>query len=150
VSRRASVERRAARAFRLKDYPRAQRHLEELLALVGENPHTLHALALCCERRGLIDQALERAQRCYAVKPQDVNNLRLLARLHIARDAPDAARGYVEKALELFAARPRAGWWTCLRERLDSTHRADLEWRRWAREFTRTPREGGAPGDDAP
>jgi len=150
VSRRASIERRAARAFRLKDYPRAQRHLEELLALVGENPHTLHALALCCERRGLIDQALERAQRCYAVKPQDVDNLRLLARLHIALDAPDAARGYVEKALELFADRPRAGWWTRLRERLDSTHRADLEWRSWAREFTRTSREGGAPGDDAP
>jgi len=150
VSRRASIERRAARAFRLKDYPRAQRHLEELLVLVGENPHTLHALALCCERRGLIDQALERAQRCYAVNPQDLNNLRLLARLHIARGAPDAGRGYVEKALELLADRPRAGWRIRLRNRLDSTHRAELEWRRWAREFIRAPREDEAPGDDAP
>jgi len=73
----------------LNGTPRAPRHLEELLALIGEDPHTRHALALCCERRGLLHEALEQARRCPARMPEHADNPRLPARLHIAREAPD-------------------------------------------------------------
>ena len=68
MSRKIGFETRAARAFGLKNYALAIRHLTDLLECVGENPHTLHMLALCrmaelyC-RRGEYDKGLGYAQK---------------------------------------------------------------------------------------
>ena len=146
MSRRTGIERRAARAFHLKDYARARRYLEELLALRGENPRTRHALGLCYERLGLLDEALDAAQRCHESIPDYPGNLRLLARLHIARGAPEAARAYVADALRLLERRPPDGWWARLRERLGRGDAEDGEWCVWAREFLRQPDSSDGQG----
>ncbi len=63
MSRKSNVEVQAARAFSLKNYPRAIEHLNNLLDFVGENPHTLHLLALCHSRQDDDGQALAFARR---------------------------------------------------------------------------------------
>ena len=77
-SRRSRLERKAVHAFRLKNYRGAIRHLDELLGHVGENPNTLHVLALCHERIGAGDAALEYATRAVSADEHHFEALRLL------------------------------------------------------------------------
>ena len=63
MSRKSNVEVQAARAFSLKNYPRAIEHLNNLLDFVGQSPHTLHLLALCHSRQDDDGQALAFARR---------------------------------------------------------------------------------------
>ena len=98
-SRRSRLERRAVHAFRLKNYRGAIRHLDELLAHVGENPNTLHVLALCHERIGADDAAFEHATRAVSADEHHFEALRLLVRLHVRRGEEDDARAFAQRAL---------------------------------------------------
>lgn len=99
LSRRSRIERKAAHAFRLKNYRAAIRHLDELLLHVGENPNTLHVLGLCHERLGAEGKAFEYATRSISVDADHFEALRLLIRLHVRRDETDAARALAVHAL---------------------------------------------------
>ena len=98
-SRPARLERKAVHAFRLKNYRAAIRHLDELLAHVGENPNTLHVLALCHERTGADDTALELATRAVSAHEHHFEALRLLVRIHARRGEEDDARALAQRAL---------------------------------------------------
>ena len=99
MSRKNAIEIRAARAFRLKNYPLAIKHLNDLLECVGENPHTLHMLALCHSRQNDDLQALALARRALQADGRHLESLKLLARLHFLRGEHDEARAYVARAL---------------------------------------------------
>lgn len=99
---------KAARALSLKNYPLAIACLEELLALSGENPHTLYLLALChsrCDDDGL--RAIDLAKRALLAEPAHIECLKLLGRIHFLRGEHRAARTYVARALELHAQSAR-------------------------------------------
>lgn len=97
--RKNSIEVRAARAFRLKNYPLAIRHLNELLTCVGENPHTLHMLALCHSRQNAELEAQAFARRALRADDRHLESLKLLARLHFMRGEHAEARSFVARAL---------------------------------------------------
>ncbi len=101
MSRKSAVEVQAARAFALKNYPRAIHRLTELLEFVGENPHTLHMLALCHFRQDDDAQALAFARRALLADGLHLESLKLLARLHFLRDEHSQARLHVARALAL-------------------------------------------------
>ncbi|MCY4221193.1 MAG: tetratricopeptide repeat protein [Thiotrichales bacterium] len=98
-SSRSRLERKAVHAFRLKDYRGAIRHLDALLAHVGENPNTLHVLAFCHERIGDEDAAFEYATRAVSADEHHFEALRLLVRLHVHRGEEDDARAFTQRAL---------------------------------------------------
>lgn len=100
MSRKIAIEIRAARAFRLKNYPLAIRHLNDLLECVGENPHTLHMLALCHSRQNEDLMALAFARRALQVDDRHMESLKLLAQLHFTRGEHAEARTFVARALE--------------------------------------------------
>ena len=144
LSRRSRLERKAAHAFRLKNYRAAIRHLDELLGHVGENPNTLHVLGLCHERLGDDDTAFEFAERSISADEDHFEALRLLIRLHVRRNETDAARALIERALArlpppiephgigyLIRSLTREG-----EPSLAGYDRELREWIRWAREFT--------------
>ena len=91
----------AARAFTLKNYPRAIERLSDLLALVGENPHTLYFLALCHSRQNDDLQALAFARRALVADPGHLESLKLLGHMHFLRGEHREARDYVKRALDL-------------------------------------------------
>ena len=139
----ARLERKAVKAFRLKNYRATIRHLEELLSHVGENPNTLHVLALCHERAGADDSAFEYATRAVSVDERHFEALRLLLRLHVRRGEEDDARVLAERALSCLpppdvprplgrVARLLAGDHD---PSLDGYDRELREWIRWARAF---------------
>ncbi len=133
MSRRTRIERRAARAFHLKDFSRAREELRQLLDVTGENPRTLHALALCHARLGESQLALASAERAAALDPADIANLRLIAQLHVAAGASAEARKWVARAL----AQPPVAEHGLrgLLARLDGSRVDDRRWRAWAEEF---------------
>jgi tetratricopeptide (TPR) repeat protein len=126
MSRKNIAEVQAARAFSLKNYPRAIIHLSELLECVGENPHTLHLLALCYARQNDIDQALPFVRRALQADDRHLESLKLLAQIHLLQNEHRQARECVARALELHKARreeqPLPGSWI-------STMAAALGWR---------------------
>ena len=140
-SHRSRLERKAVHAFRLKNYRGAIRHLDELLGHVGENPNTLHVLALCHDRIGAGDAAFEYASRAVSADEHHFEALRLLVRLHVRRGEEDDARALVQRALSCLPppAIPRSlGRAARLfaRDRdpsLDGYERELREWIRWAR-----------------
>ena len=140
-SRRSRLERKAVHAFRLKNYRGAIRHLDELLVHVGENPNTLHVLALCHERIGADDTASEYATRAVCADEHHFEALRLLVRLHVRRGEDDDARAFAQRALSSLPppAAPRSlGRAARLfaRDRdpsLDGYDRELREWILWAR-----------------
>lgn len=143
LSRRARIERKAAHAFRLKNYRAAIRHLDELLLHVGENPNTLHVLGLCHERLGAEGKAFEYATRSLSADADHFEALRLLIRLHVRRDETDAARTLAVHALARLPppAEPR-GLGRLVRAltregdpSLAGYDRELREWIRWARAF---------------
>ena len=144
LSRASRVERKAAHAFRLKNYRGAIRHLDELLEHVGENPNTLHVLGLCHERLGADDVAFEYAARAVSADEDHFEALRLLVRLHMRRDEMGAARSVAERALDRLPppSLPRGlGRVVRLLARDDDASlsgydRELREWIRWARRLT--------------
>ncbi len=142
-SRPSRLERRAVQAFRLKNYRGAIRHLGELLAHVGENPNTLHVLALCHERTGADHTALEYATRAVSADEHHFEALRLLVRLHARGGAEDDARAFAERALACLpppAVPQPLGRLARLFSRardpsLAGYDRELREWIRWARTF---------------
>lgn len=104
TSRKTRLERRAARAFGLKDYPGAIRALEDLLHVVGENPNTLHVLATCRQRLGDHESAIIAAERGVSAEPKHLACLKLLAESHAARNDLQTARGYALQALAIIEA----------------------------------------------
>ncbi|TDJ18086.1 MAG: hypothetical protein E2O65_06950 [Gammaproteobacteria bacterium] len=129
ISRKSAVEVQAARAFNLKNYPRAIDRLTELLELVGENPHTLHMLALCHFRQDDDGQALALARRALLADGRHLESLKLLARLHFLRGEHSQARLHVARALALH----------------DTAE--DRQWLEWAEAFMAAPT---ASDDDIP
>ena len=140
-SRRSRLERKAKHAFRLKNYRGAIRHLDELLGHVGENPNTLHVLALCHERIGAGDAAFEYATRAVSADEHHFESLRLLVRHHVRRGEEDDARAFAQRALSCLPppAAPRSLARVArlfARDRdpsLDGYDRELREWIRWAR-----------------
>ena len=140
-SRPSRLERKAAHAFRLKNYRSAIRHLDDLLGHVGENPNTLHVLALCHERIGSDDTAFEYATRAVSADAHHFEALRLLVRLHVRRGDEDDARVLAERALACLpppAVPQPLGRLarTFVRDHdpsLDGYDRELREWIRWAR-----------------
>jgi len=144
VSNKSQLERRAARAFGLKDYERAIGALSELLDVVGENPHTLHVLTLCHQRLGRQEQAIPFAERGVRADPTHLGCLRALAELHSACGDDDSARAYARRALALINAdeagsehrqgliRRIAG---VFRRSMGASglDKGDRQWARWAR-----------------
>lgn len=94
------LQRRAARAFGLKDYVKAIDILSELLSVVGENANTLHAVAICHQRLGLHDQAIDFAARGHSSDPAHVGCLEVLAESHVARGDRETATVFARRALE--------------------------------------------------
>ena len=143
-SQRSRLERKAVHAFRLKNYRGAIRHLDELLVHVGENPNTLHVLALCHERMGSEDKAFDYATRAVSADEHHFEALRLLVRLHVRRGEDDDARALAERALSCLPppAVPRSlGRVARAFDRnrdpsLDGYDRELREWIRWARALT--------------
>ena len=140
-SQMSRLERKAAHAFRIKDYRAALRHLDELLGHVGENPNTLHVIGLCHERLGADDPALEYAARSVSVDGDHFEALRLLIRVRVRRGEIDAARALAEHALACLPppAGPR-GLGRLIRSlarendpSLAGYDRELREWIRWAR-----------------
>lgn len=123
MSSKSIAEVQAARAFSLKNYPRAINHLSELLEFVGENPHTLHMLAVCHARQGDLAQALKFVERALRADPRHLESLKLAAQLHLQRGEQSQARRYVALALQLHnrsraEPAPRPGWFRSLLDRL--------------------------------
>lgn len=94
------LERRAARAFALKDYEKAIDALSDLLSVVGENANTLHAAAVCHQRLGHHDAAIGFASRGLSANPVHLGCLEVLAESHVACGDPDTAREFARRALE--------------------------------------------------
>lgn len=142
-SRTSWLERKAAHAFRLKNYRAAIRHLHDLLERVGENPNTLHVLGLCHERLGAHDNAFACATRAVSADENHFEALRLLIRIHVHRREGREARALVEHALARLpspAVPRRFGWIvrflvTDDDPSLDGYDRELREWIRWARAF---------------
>lgn len=140
-SPRSRLERKAVHAFRLKNYRGAIRHLDELLAHVGENPNTLHVLGFCHERIGDEDAAFEYARRAVSADEHHFEALRLLVRLHVHRGEEDDARAFAQRALSSLpppaVPRPlRRAARLFARNHdpsLDGYDRELREWIRWAR-----------------
>ena len=162
MSSRDISEVQAARAFSLKNYARASKHLNELLKDVGENPHTLHLLALCHARQDDIRQALAFAERALRADERHLESLKLLGELHFLGGDASRARHYVERALVVaraeFPPAPASRGWIAaiaamtarLRARGNSTAhgpaaaREHRQWLEWAEAFLAQ----SAPGDD--
>ena len=142
-SRPSRLERRAVQAFRLKNYPGAIRHLDELLVHVGENPNTLHVLALCHERIGADHKAVEYATRAVSADGHHFEALRLLVRLHVRGGEEEDARTFAQRALSCLpppTIPPPLGQLARLFSRdhdpsLAGYDRELREWIRWARAF---------------
>ena len=154
LSRTSRLERKAAHAFRLKNYRATIRPLEALLEHVGENPNTLHVLGLCHERLGADEAAFEYATRAILADAEHFEALRLLIRLHERHGRHGAARSLVERALACLPSpvEPRGlGRILRLLSRDDDTSLAGYdhelrEWIRWARAFMERdsdPQRGG-------
>lgn len=141
TNRKFRLERRAARAFGLKDYAGAIRALEDLLRLVGENSNTLHVLAVCRQRLGEHQRAIDAAERGISAESKHLGCLRVLAESHAACDDLQTARAYAGRALALMEGENRATGLLAgvMRRMAASTARTggkgavDQEWLSWAR-----------------
>lgn len=155
MSRRTALEIQAARAFTLKNYPRTIDRLNDLLAIVGENPHTLYFLALCHSRQNDDLEALDFARRAIAADADHLESLKLLGRMHFLRGEDSEARDYVARALRLDrdAAPDREaprGWLSALVGRRPARASDPLgagehrQWLAWAETFMATPPDDSA------
>ena len=146
-SRTQRIELKAKRTFAFKNYRATVRHLEELLRHVGENPQTLYMLAMCHDRLGQQEHALEHARRALKSDPLHFSTLQLLASLHVRAGTREEAKRYAHRALEQLASRPLAaphpgGWLSRLLAWIGASPSessesdltpADQDWAIWAR-----------------
>lgn len=137
------LERRVARAFGLKKYEKAIDALSELLCVVGENPNTLHATAVCHQRLGRHDEALRFAERGIRADPAHLGCLEVLTESHVARGDLDAAKVFARRALKRVEAlesddgssRKSAAWFASvskLPRSAGGTRTSNAEWISWA------------------
>ena len=155
-SRAERIEARARRSYLLKKYPATVKHLEQLLHEVGENPHTLAMLALCCHRSGRNDRALTYAERALEVDSAHLTALRAMSSALAGAGRDEEACGYAKHGLDALAreapeAAPR-GWkgWFASR-RASTPSREEEEWAEWARSLlARHGRPGTGEGGRAP
>lgn len=150
MNRRYFLERRAAKAFRLKDYEKALEALDELLSILGDNPNTLHAAGICYQRLGRYEDALRFAHQGARVDPIHLGCLELLTELHTARGEMETAVHFARKALkriEELRGGPENGavggfrWAAIFRPALSSRRAmaAEREWARWAQGLLEQP-----------
>ncbi len=158
MSRKTALEIQAARAFTLKNYPRAIERLNDLLAIVGENPHTLYFLALCHSRQNDDLEAFDYARRAIQADPDHMESLKLLGRMHFLRGEDSEARDYVARALVLDRdaaqdGEARRSWLSALAARLrrgparanDPLDARDhRQWLAWAETYVATPPDDSA------
>lgn len=156
MSRKSTIEVRAARAFTLKNYPLAISYLSDLLECVGENPQTLYMLALCHARQNDADQAVAVARRALDADAQHLESLKLLARLLFLRGEHDEAQALVERVLRMRTVRAgrrsaARGWLAFLLGRWRAHGEAsngtgvyvvdeDRQWLEWAEAYLATYR----------
>lgn len=154
LSRSERLEARARRAFALKKYPATVTILKQLLEEVGENPHTLGMLALCCHRTAQHEQAIAYAERALEVDAGHLVALRTMSSALAAQGRNDEARAFAQRGLDAFAREappPAPGgfreWlavWRGLRP-----SKEEQEWVEWARglvlRYPEPKAEEGAP-----
>ena len=137
-SRIERMEARARRAFALKKFPATVTILEQLLDEVGENPHTLGMLALCCHRAGRHEKALAYAERALEVDAGNLVALRTMSSILAAEGRHDEACALAKRGLEVLAreALPpeSGGWrdWLAVMRGLRPS-KEEQEWAEWAR-----------------
>ena len=154
LSRAEALEARARRAFALKKYPATIKHLEQLLVEVGENPHTLAMLALCCHRTNQNERALAYAERALNVDAAHLTALRVMSSALAAEGRLEDARVFSRRGLEALAREVPAdapgGWRAWLPgRRVPRASREELEWAEWARGLIER-RAGPESGEGAP
>ena len=138
LSRIERMEARARRAFALKKFPATVTILEQLLEEVGENPHTLGMLALCCHRAGRHEKALAYAERALEVDAGNLVALRTMSSILAAEGRHDEACAFAKRGLEVLAreALPpeSGGWrdWLAVMRGLRPS-KEEQEWAEWAR-----------------
>ena len=138
LSRTERLEARARRAFALKKYPATVTILKQLLDEVGENPHTLGMLALCCYRTAQHEQAITYAERALEVDAGHLVALRTMSSVLAAEGRHDEARAFARRGLDAFAREappPAPGgfkeWFAVWRGLRPS--KEEQEWADWAR-----------------
>ena len=103
LSRAERLEARARRAFALKKYPATVTILKQLLEEVGENPHTLAMLALCCHRTAQHEQAIAYAERALEVDARHLVALRTMSSVLAAEGRHEEACAFARRGLDAFA-----------------------------------------------
>ena len=138
LSRVERLEARVRRAFALKKFPATVTILEQLLEEVGENPHTLGMLALCCHRAGRHEQALAYAECALEVDAGNLVALRTMSSVLAAQGRHDEACAFAKRGIDALAREdpPPAsgGWrdWLAVMRGLRPS-KEELEWAEWAR-----------------
>ena len=138
LSRVERLEARARRAFALKKYPATVTILKQLLEEVGENPHTLGMLALCCHRAGRPEQALVYAERALEVDVEHLVALRTMSSALAAQGRDDEACVFARRGLGALAREDpeseSGGWrdWLAVLRGLRPS-KEEQEWAQWAR-----------------
>ena len=138
LSRVERLEARARRAFALKKYPATVTILKQLLEEVGENPHTLGMLALCCHRAGRPEQALVYAERALDVDAEHLVALRTMSSALAAQGRHDDACVFARRGLRALAREgpepASGGWrdWLAVLRGLRAS-KEEQEWVQWAR-----------------
>lgn len=152
LSRVERLEARARRAFALKKFPATVKILEQLLEEVGENPHTLAMLALCCHRTHQDERALGYTERALAVDAEHFTALRVRSTVLSAMGRLGEARVVARHGLEVLsreipADAPR-GWRAWLSgRRVLRLSEEEAEWAQWARGLAgRRPEPGEGEG----
>ena len=154
LSHAERLEARARRAFALKKYPATIKHLEQLLAEVGENPHTLAMLALCCHRTNQNQRALAYAERALGVDAGHFTALRVTSTVLAGEGRLEEARTAARRGLEVLSREVPAdapvGWraWFSGR-RVPRASREEVEWAEWARGLVARP-AGPESGEGVP
>ena len=138
LSRAERLEARARRSFLLKKYPATVKHLEQLLHEVGENPHTLAMLALCCHHTDRNDRALAYAERALNVDAAHVTALRTMSSALAGEGRHEEACAFAQRGLDALSREvpetvPKGwkGWFAGRRASRPS--REEAEWAVWAR-----------------
>ncbi len=137
-SHRYYQQRRAARAFFLKDYHCAIKHLNALNREVPDQLQTLYLLALSHERLQHTKEAITLSQQALAIDPQHCDSLQLMARTLISCQRETQAVAFVQRALAVLP-KPQTPWWVRFLRSLNLAflcpQSESSSWREWAHAF---------------
>lgn len=96
-------------AFLQKDYVAARDYLDQALATSSSNVTTLHLLAMVNKAEGRYEEALMQLLKAQSVASKDnLNLLKTLAEIHLAKNDSDNASVIIEQILELSPQEPFA------------------------------------------